>query len=221
MEYKVKIEQKKWLTHDVIQLLLKRPADFSYKEGQAIEATIDSKEYKDAWSPFTLTSLNKDEDLQLTIKVYPKHNGVTLALSKLKEGDSFLITEPWDSFKNKGSGVFIAGGTGVTPFIALLRQMEVDGNIDGSTLIFSNKSEKDIFLFDEFKRMLGDNFINVLTREKNEKYLHGRINKRFLKEQFSNFNQPFYLCGPDNFADDIKLHLKELGAGDDLVNVSL
>ncbi len=221
MEHKVKIKQKKWLTHDVMQLTLERPENYTYSAGQAVEATLDDEKYKDDWSPFTLTSLNGDTDLQFTIKTYPKHNGVTLALSKLTEGDSYLITDPWDSFENKGPGVFIAGGTGVTPFIALLRQMEADGNINGSTLIFSNKKEEDIFMFEEFERLLGDNFINVLTREKKEPYLHGRIDKDFLKKHISDFEQPFYLCGPDNFADDIKKLLTGLGAGNDLVNVSL
>lgn len=221
MEHKVKIKQKKWLTHDVMQLTLERPENYTYKAGYAVEATLDDQKYKDDWSPFTLTSLNGDDDLQFTIKTYPEHNGLTLALSKLEEGDSYLITDPWDSFENKGPGVFIAGGTGVTPFIALLKQLKLDGNIEGSTLIFANKAEKDIFMYDQFKEMLGDNFINVLSREKNEKYLHGRVDKDFLKKHVSNFDQPFYLCGPDNFADDIKDHLKKLGAGDDLVNVSL
>ena len=221
MEHEAKIKDKKWLTHDVIQFTIEKPENFSYSAGQAIEATLNDPKFKDDWSPFTLTSLNRDEYLQFTIKIYSDHKGMTLALAKLNVGESFIITDPWDSFKNKGPGVFIAGGTGVTPFIALLRQMNVDGNVKGSTLIFSNKTGKDIFLYDEFKRILGEKFINVLTREKKEPYLYGRINKEFLKNHIFNFNQPFYLCGPDNFADDIMKYLKELGAADDLVNISL
>lgn len=221
MEHKLKIKHKQWLTHNVMQFTLEKPDGFTFIAGQAIEATLDDPKFKDDWHPFTLTSLNKNEFLEFTIKSYPKHQGMTLALSKLEEGEHFIITDPWDTFKNNGPGVFIAGGTGVTPFIALLRQMEVDGNINGSKLIFSNKSEKDIFLYHEFKRILGDNFINVLTEEKMEPFLFGRIDKAFLKKHISDFNQPFYLCGPDGFAEDIKGYLKELGAGDDLVNISL
>ncbi|WP_340114705.1 FAD-binding oxidoreductase [Maribellus mangrovi] len=221
MEHKLKILEKKWLTHDVMQFTMVKPEGFSYSAGQAVEVTLDTPEFKDDWHPFTFTSLNEDDYLEFTIKSYPKHKGMTLALSKLEKGDHFIITDPWDSFENKGAGVFIAGGTGVTPFIALLRQLEADGKVNGSKLIFSNKTEKDVFLYQEFKEMLGDNFINVLTQEEAERFLHGRIDKDFLKNQIDNFNQPFYLCGPENFADDIKGYLKELGAGDDLVNISL
>ena len=221
MEHKIEIKQKKWLTHNVMQFTLEKPKKFTYSAGQAVEVTLDKPEFKDKAAPFTLTSLNKDKHLELTIKVYPKHEGVTLALSKLDKGDHLLISDPWDSFKNKGSGVFIAGGTGVTPFIALLRQMEADGKAAGSTLLFSNKTEADIFLDEEFKRILGANFVTVLTQEKKEPYFYGRIDKAFLKNVVDDFGQPFYLCGPENFADEIKGYLKELGAGDDLVNISL
>jgi ferredoxin-NADP reductase len=221
MEHTVQIKHKKWLTHDVLQFKTEKPQNFTYTAGQAVEITLNDPKFKDDWAPFTLTSLNRDDDLEFTIKIYPDHDGMTLALSKLKEGESFVITDPWDSFKYQGPGVFIAGGTGVTPFIALLRQMEADGNIGGSTLLFSNKTENDIFLFDEFKKMLGDNFINILTREEKKPYLHGRINKAFLKNHISSFDQPFYLCGPDNFAEEIKKHLVALGAGEKMVNISL
>ncbi len=221
MEYKVKIKDKNWLTHDVIQFTLKKPEGFSYTAGQAIEATLDDPKFKGDWAPFTLTSLNSDNFLQFTIKIYTAHNGMTRALSKLNVEDSFIITDPWDSFINKGPGVFIAGGTGITPFIALLRQMYVDGTVGNSTLLFSNKTEADIFLADEFKKILGDNFINIITRDEKSPFYEGRINKKLLQKYVSNFNQPFYLCGPDNFANDIKGALIELGAGDDLVNISL
>lgn len=221
MEHKVEIKNKEWITHDVIQFTLQKPEGFTYNAAQAIEATIDDPEFEDSWSPFTMTSLNEHEDLQFTIKIYKEHEGLTLALSKLNVGDSFLITDPWDSFEYKGPGVFIAGGTGVTPFIALLRQMYVDGTLGDSKLLFSNKKEEDIFLADEFAKILGKNYINILSRENKNSYHHGRIDKAFLKKQIDNFDQPFYLCGPPNFADDIKEMLVELGAGDDMVNMSL
>lgn len=221
MSHKVEILQKEWLTHNVMRLKLERPKGFDYKAGMAIEATLDETGFDDKWSPFTMTSLPTQDELEFTIKVYAEHEGLTLALSKLNEGESFLITDSFDTFKNKGPAVFIAGGTGVTPFIALLRQLEVDDEIDGSQLFFANKKEKDIFMADEFTQVLGKNFVNVLSEEDNKPYLHGIIDKDFLKKHIDNFDQPFYLCGPPGFADDIGGYLKELGAGEDLVNMSL
>jgi ferredoxin-NADP reductase len=221
MSHKVEILNKEWLTHNVMQLKVERPEGFDYEAGMAIEATLDETGFEDKWSPFTMTSLPTQNELEFTIKVYPEHEGLTLALSKLNEGESYLITDPFETFKNKGPAVFIAGGTGVTPFIALLRQLEVDDKIDGSQLFFANKKEKDIFMAGEFTRMLGKNFVNILSEEDKKTYLNGVIDKDFLKKHIDNFDRPFYLCGPPGFADDIGGYLKELGAGEDLVNVSL
>ena len=38
MEYKVKIEEKEYLTHDVIQFTVEKPEGFTYTAGQAVEA---------------------------------------------------------------------------------------------------------------------------------------------------------------------------------------
>jgi ferredoxin-NADP reductase len=65
----------------------------------------------------------------------------------------------------KGEGVFIAGGAGVTPFIAILRQLQAENKIANNKLIFTNKTANDIILKKEFNDMLGKNFINTLTDE--------------------------------------------------------
>ena len=50
----------------------------------------------------------------------------------------------------KGKGVFIAGGAGVTPFISIFRDLKKQNKIGNNILIFSNKTEADIILKDEF-----------------------------------------------------------------------
>ena len=57
------------------------------------------------------------------------------------------ITPAWDSFKYKKPSLFIAGGTGITPFIAIIRDL-VNKNIDSNNidLLWANKTHEDIFL---------------------------------------------------------------------------
>ena len=94
-------------------------------------------------------------------------NGMTLGISKLMEGDQLMIGDAWDSYKNLGPGMFIAGGTGVTPCVALLRQLNIENRLADSKLLFANKTEKDIFLFEELSLMLGQKFHkHFIAREK-------------------------------------------------------
>jgi ferredoxin-NADP reductase len=85
--------------------------------------------------PFTFTSLNDNDYLEFIIKIYDSNDGVTRELGKLKQGDELLIHDVWGAIEYKGEGVFIAGGAGVTPFIAILRQLQAENKIANNKLI--------------------------------------------------------------------------------------
>ncbi len=108
--------------------------------------------------------------------------------------------------------MFIAGGGGVTPFIAILRRLNADGRIAGHTLIASDKTEEDIILRDEFEAMDGLTCIWTVTGEENSSLARGRIDADFLKAHVKDFKQHFYVCGPDEMVKDIREVLGDLGA---------
>jgi ferredoxin-NADP reductase len=117
----------------------------------------------------------------------------------------------------KGKGVFIAGGAGITPFISILRDLKKNGEIAEHTLIFANKTKADIILEDEFRNLLGESFINILSDEESGDYFHGMISHEFLVEQIKDFNQKFYLCGPPPMMESLLKLLDELGVGEESV----
>lgn len=213
----VKIISVEPVTHDVKRFTIQKPEGFKFIPGQATEVSVNTPALKNEKRPFTFTSLNDNKHLEFTIKIYDSHNGVTKELGKLKHGDELIIRDVWGAIEYKGEGVFIAGGAGVTPFIAILRQLKADDKIANNKLIFTNKTEKDIILKKEFNEMLGKNFINTLTDEKKEGYENGRIDYTFLKEKIDNFKQHFYVCGPPQFVTAISEALTQLGAKTDTV----
>jgi len=213
----VKIISIEPVTHDVKRFTIQKPEDYKFRPGQATEVSINTPELKNEKRPFTFTSLNGDEYLEFTIKIYDSHNGVTKELGKLKQGDEFIIRDVWGAIEYKGEGVFIAGGAGVTPFIAILRQLSKENKISNNKLIFTNKTENDIILKKEFNEMLGKNFINTLTDEKKDAYENRMIDIDFLKEKIDNFKQHFYVCGPPSFVVAISKALTSLGAKTDAV----
>lgn len=217
MSYTVTIRNVQPINHDVKQFKVDKPDNFEFIPGQATEVSIDKPGWRDKKRPFTFTSLSGEPDLEFTIKIYDDHEGVTNEMGSLNIGDRLIIRDPWGTIQYKGPGVFLAGGAGVTPFIAILRRLAREENIEGNQLIFSNRTEKDIFLEDEFEAMLGEDFINVITDEPTDKhiYLDGFIDKEFLEEQIEDFDQPFYVCGPKAFNEAIMSYLKELGADPD------
>jgi len=214
MAHTVKILETASITHDVKRLTIKKPEGYEFEPGQATEVAIDKEGWIEEKRPFTFTSLNEDEHLEFVIKIYPDHDGVTEQIGKLKAGDALIIDEPWGTIQYKGEGTFLAGGAGVTPFIAIFRDLYKKGEVGKNKLIFSNKSDKDIILKEEFREILGDNFVNVITDEPTDEhiFLDGFIDKDFLSTKIDDFDQPFYVCGPGPFNESIMDYLKELGA---------
>jgi len=216
-DHVVKVLGVEQVTHDVSRFKVEKPGGYSFIPGQATEASINRKFLKDEKRPFTFTGLNEWPFLEFTIKVYKDHHGVTEELGRIKEGDELIIRDVWGAINYKGPGVFIAGGAGVTPFISIFRNLQKENKLGGNRLVFSNKTEADIILKDEFEKMLGDNFHNTLTKEKNDKYDNRRINEEFLKDEVTDFSQNFYVCGPDSFVKEITGTLTKLGAKSDSV----
>jgi len=208
--YTVKILKAEYVTHDVRRFTVEKPPNYTFEPGQATEVTIKGMEEKVGKGPFTFTSLKEQPELEFTIKIY-EDGGLTKELGKVGIGDELILHDVWGTITYRGPGVFIAGGAGVTPFIAILRRLHKDGKINSNKLICSNKTEKDIILKDEFEDMLRNNFINVITKEKSDKYFSNRIDEKFIKEIIKNFNQYFYICGPKKFVSDITDILKNLG----------
>ena len=102
-------------------------------------------------------------------------------------------------------------------FIAILRQLFKDNYINGNKLYFSNKTEQDIILKDEFEKILGSNFYNIITRDPSSKYNNRRIDEEFISEKIKDFKQNFYVCGPDKFVANVNQILQKLGASPESV----
>ena len=215
MSDKVKILSVSDVTHDVRRVTVEKPDGFEFVPGQATEVAIDRDEWRDEKRPFTFTSLNAWPELEFIIKIYPDHDGVTEQLGKLQAGDHLLIGKPWGAISYNGKGTFIAGGAGVTPFIAIIRDLQEKGELTGNRLIFSNKSERDIILRSEFEQADGLDSLFTVTDEPSSPLAHGIIDKDFLKKHVDDFKQEFYVCGPPEMVEEISEHLQSLGADPD------
>jgi len=215
MAHTLAISKIENITHNVRQFTFEKPEGFQFTPGQAAEVGIDKDGWRDADNPFTFTALPEWDELQFTIKIYPSHDGLTEQIGQLNEGDSFIIGDPWGTIEYKGRGTFIAGGAGVTPFIAILRMLRERGELSGHRLIFANKREADIILRNEFDAMPGLEVVYVLSDEKKDGFEYGRIDKDMLQRLIGSTDEQFYVCGPDNMVEDINAALKDMGADPD------
>ena len=218
-EHIVKILNIEEVTHDVKSFKVEKPEGYSFVPGQATDVSVNAPGLRNEKRPFTFTGLNSAGYLEFTIKIYSERNGITNEIGKLKPGSELIIRDVWGDISYKGEGVFIAGGAGITPFISIFRELQSRKKIGANMLVFANKTKDDIILESEFKWLLGDLFINILSDDMSEGYNHGFITEEFLKNNIPALYNNYYLCGPPPMIVNMLRQLSNLGISKDLITM--
>ncbi|WP_139853935.1 FAD-binding oxidoreductase [Aequorivita sinensis] len=208
----LKIISNQYITHNVKRFVLEKPKDFTYAPGQSAVISINIPGWENQLRPYTFTSLQHWDYLEIIVKIYEEHEGVSAQMGKLNTGAELLLHEVFGTIKYKGPGIFIAGGTGITPFIAIFRALFESGNLRKVALLYSNRTKDDIILHDELTKMLGPAYKNVFTKEGVIGFRERRIDRKYLIETIGNFDSRFYVCGPQDFTEEICEALVSLGA---------
>lgn len=209
-QYLVTVKSVEKVTHDVLGITTSKPEGYTFTPGQATEIAINKPGWQEAKRPFTFTNLPEDNHLEFIIKTYSEKKGVTNELLNLKTGDQLLVHDVWGAIAYSGEGLFIAGGAGITPFIAIFRYLQSKNQVGENKLLFANKTKADIILEPWFKNLLGSSFVNILSDEDAEGYQNGYINQELIKENIIDKNQKFYVCGPPPMMDAVMKQLDEL-----------
>ncbi len=211
MSQAVKIKNIEHLTPDVLKIVLEKPEGLTFIPGQAADVAINKPEWKEEVRTFTFVSFPNDDHVEFNIKTYPDHKGVTNQLLSLKEGDELIIADVYGDIHYKGEGLFIAGGAGITPFKAILKDLERNNQLGNNKLVFANKTEADIIWKEGFEKMLGDRFVNILSDEDKDGYDHGFVTADYIKSQTEDNTKYYYLCGPPPMMDAVEKAFSELG----------
>ncbi len=212
-----KIKSIEHLTHDVLRVVLNKPEGLTYIPGQAADIALNKPDWNEKKNCFTFTSLPEDDHVEFTIKTYPEHHGMTNELLSAQPGDEVIIYDSFGDIYFNGPGVFIAGGAGVTPFIAILKNLQKQNKLEGNKLIFANKGKADIILEDYFDAILDKDFINVLSNENLDGYEHGYISPEIIKKYSEENLKYYYLCGPPPMMEAVEGHLASLGIAEDFI----
>lgn len=213
----IQIKEIELACHDVRRFVMDKPDGYKFRPGQATNFSLPG-DNEDEESPFSFTSLRGDDALEFHIKLYPDHDGMTEQLMHLRVLDEVVIGEPWGAIEYRGPGTFLAGGAGITPFIAIFRQLAKDGELADNDLYFSNRSARDVFLRSELGEIFGDDAHFCLTGNGDipEWAAPGRIDKRLLQREIDRKDRDrfYYVCGPPEMVEDLVEALGELGIDD-------
>lgn len=198
-------------THDVKTFRLKRPKELKFKPGQYCLVGIDDVHFSGESRPFTFSSSSLADDyFELTIKKIGEFTG---RMFKLNVGDKLLIKGPMDSRLAFDETikyiVFIAGGSGITPFMSAIRYVK-DKDLNNEIILFySNKTRQDIIYKKELDSFDKIKVVYPLTDE-NPDGKTGRIDILMIKNHLGDLSKySYYLCGPPGMVNGLKTSLIE------------
>lgn len=184
--------------------------DFEFKTGQFITLYWpDTPSYKRAYS---LSSCALDRGhYEVTVKRDGKMG--TRIVDWAKVGDKMFVIPPTGRFlpvyePNKHL-ICVAGGSGVTPFRAFVREATRRKLETKITVLYSVRTTNDIIFYKEFQKLQTENpnfsFYVTCTRLHPEDQWNGRrgrITPEWIREQINELSHTvFYACGPNELVD--------------------
>jgi len=145
------------LTHDITRLVLTLvdAASFRYYPGQYVDIQVPGQAEHRSFSMAAPPA--PDGRLEFIIKRYPGGHFSGLLEGTLAVGDKLDITGPYGSFTLRASSerrlVFAAGGAGMAPMLALLRQMAEARSTREVTFYYGARTEGDLISVDELSTL--------------------------------------------------------------------
>jgi propane monooxygenase reductase component len=141
------------LSHDITRLVLTlvEPGSLRFYPGQYVDIQIPGHTEHRSFSMAAPPS--PDGRLEFIIKRYPGGHFSGLLEGTLAVGDKLDVTGPYGAFTLKASSdrrlLFAAGGAGMAPMLALLRQLAEAGSTREVTFYYGARTEADLISHEE------------------------------------------------------------------------
>ncbi len=156
--------------------------------GQVIKIALDLKIPPRIYS---LCSGNQDKNMSIIFDINPD-GLLSPKLAAARPGTIIYVSEPYGSFTcDLSPACWIATGTGIAPFYAMLRS-----GLGANKILIHGARHINRFCFEEeFLRALGKDYIRCCSAEKAPHVFHGRITEYISKTDDLPRDFKYYLCG--------------------------
>jgi propane monooxygenase reductase subunit len=219
----VEVVAKDRVTHDMVQLVVRlvEPADLKYFPGQYLDFEVPGR---DATRSFSMATTSAAGGLlEFVIKIYPDGLFSGVLDNEIAVGDRLAVTGPFGVFTLRDGNcplVFLGGGAGIAPILALLRTMAERGIDRRAVFYYGARSRRDLCFEKEIAelatRLPGFEFVPALSEPDGEPWDGevGLITDVVRRRESDLSGADAYVCGPPPMVEAALELLPALGVAD-------
>ena len=200
-------------TDKLFRIRTERPRSYRFTAGEFVMIGLEGAPNR----AYSITSGPYDDYIEFySIKV--QDGPLTSKLQHVKVGDIIKVGDKptgtliLANLELGGHLVMMASGTGIAPFISLLREPETYDLFDNITVTWTTRTHAEQDCYRDFLNEMPIEYFSTVTQEPAEN--QGRIQK-FLNHGILSIdnptNQRIMLCGSIAFNNDLKEHFTALG----------
>jgi ferredoxin-NADP reductase len=190
---------------------LERPAGFDFQAGQNLNLSLGEGETR----TFTIASAPHEPELMVATRMRKestfKQRLATMPLTEpvTIDGPNGVMTLHEDAAR---PAVFIAGGIGITPFLAMARDAAHRRLKHPLTLLYSNRRPQDAAFLQELQRLPNLRLVARMTDAE------GFMDEAFFRKHLADAKAPMvYLAGPPAMTMAVQGALTGIGVPDDAI----
>lgn len=142
----------------------------------------------------------------------------TYLSDRAQAGDAVTLTGPMGAFYLRPvtrPQLWLAGGTGLAPFLSMLEQLAVTGCDHPVVLYYAVTRAADLVELDRVQRLAAQignvTVITILAAPEDEHPRKGFVTDHVTAEDLNDGDCDVYLCGPPPMVDAVRAHFARLG----------
>lgn len=215
---------------------VRRDPQYVFVPGQFARIGLTRENGETIWRAYSIVSAPQESFLEFFLLVVPT-GAFSSRVGRFNIGDTMLVEQvpqgflTVDRFKQVGRAQdlwLIATGTGMAPYISMLRDEAVWKRFENIVLVLSVRERHDLGYTEELERLAAEHaieglakfhFVKTLTRDTLHGALHGRINtlvesgalETAAGVPLSDVRSRFMLCGNPEMVETMRKLLKSRG----------
>lgn len=188
-------------------------APLHFLPGQYVNVLVPGTDQKRSYS---FSSPPGADEVSFLIRDIPRGAMSTFLRERAQPGMAMEFTGPSGSFylrDIKRPLLFLAGGTGLAPFLSMLGRIEQTGSTQPIHMVYGVTNDADLVevgrLEDYARRLPGFSFSCCVAAEESSYPQKGYVTRYIEPAHLNDGDVDVYLCGPPPMVDAVRHHLTE------------